>query len=154
MSARVDPAAPVTEVSDASLRDFVGYKMKRAFNVLQADLTRTLDPFGLRMLTYSALALIVENPGLRPSQLATALSVERANVAVYLDQLEQAGWVRRASAPQDRRAYAVFATVAGRHLYDRAQAAVQAHDRRMLDGLGAAEVEIIHAALTRIEGQG
>ena len=41
-----DPAAqpgPAT-VSDDTLRGFIGYHMKRAFNVLQADLTQTLKP--------------------------------------------------------------------------------------------------------------
>ncbi len=138
-------------VSDAPLRAFVGYQMKRAFNAVQADLGRTLEPFGLRMLTYSALALIVENPGLRPSQLAQALAVERANVVVYVDQLEEAGWVTRAPAPGDRRAYALRCTLAGRRLYARAQKAVQAHDDRLLSGLSADEAAIVRKALAQME---
>ncbi|MEL6617910.1 MAG: MarR family transcriptional regulator [Pseudomonadota bacterium] len=141
-------------VSDAALRAFVGYNMKRAMGVLQADLARTLEPFGLRMLTFSALALIVENPGLRPSQLAAALSVERANVVVYVDRLEQAGWVTRTPSTRDRRAYALQATLAGRQTYDRARAAVAAHDRRMLDGLRQVEIATVRKALQRIEGAG
>lgn len=142
------------DVSDAALRQFVGYGMKRAFNVLRADLARTLEPFGLRMLTFSALSMIVENPGLRPSQLAEALSVERANVVVYVDKLEQAGWVTRAPCPEDRRAYALQCTISGRQVYDKAQAAVRAHDRRMLDGLRAVEIAAVKKALARIEGLG
>ena len=141
-------------VSDAALRQFVGYNMKRAFNVLQADLAQALEPFGLRMLTYSALALIVENPGLRPSQLAAALSVERANVVVYVDQLEQAGWITRSPCPQDRRAHALTCTLAGRRTNDRAQAAVRAHDRRMMDGMRAVEIAAVKKALAIIEGTG
>ncbi|WP_299613062.1 MarR family winged helix-turn-helix transcriptional regulator [uncultured Tateyamaria sp.] len=140
------------EVSDAALRDLVGYNMKRAFNVVQADLARTLEPFGLRMLTFSALSMIVENPGLRPSQLAGALSVERANVVVYVDQLEEAGWVTRAPSERDRRAYALQCTLAGRQVYDKARAAVRAHDRRMLDGLREVEIAAVKKALMRIEG--
>ena len=147
-----DTSAP--GVSDAALRQFVGYGMKRAFNVLQADLVRTLEPFGLRMLTFSALSMIVENPGLRPSQLAAALSVERANVVVYVDKLEQAGWVTRAPCPEDKRAYALQCTIAGRQLYDKAVAAVRAHDRRMLDGLREVEIAAVKKALARIEGLG
>ncbi|WP_241525549.1 hypothetical protein [Pseudophaeobacter leonis] len=41
-------------VSDATLRQFIGYHMKRAFNVVQSDLAHTLKPFDLRMLTYTA----------------------------------------------------------------------------------------------------
>lgn len=149
--ARAEPHPAPEGVSDAPLRAFVGYQMKRAFNAVQADLTRTLEPFGLRMLTYSALALIVENPGLRPSQLAHALAVERANVVVYVDQLEEAGWVTRAPAPGDRRAYALHCTLAGRRVYGRAQKAVQAHDSRMLSGLSADEMATIRKALTQME---
>lgn len=140
-----------SEVTDSSLRNLVGYRMKRAFNALRADLTETLEPFGLRMLTYSALAIIVENPGLRPSQLAEALSVERTNVVVYVGQLEQAGWVERVPCPADRRAYALHCTVAGRQVYDRAQAEVRTHDDRMLKGLTEDEIATVQKALTLME---
>jgi DNA-binding MarR family transcriptional regulator len=123
-------------------------------DALQADLTATLEPHGLRMITYSALTLIVENPGLRPSQLAEALSVERANLVVYVDQLEQAGWVTRSPSVTDRRAYALQCTLAGRRVYDRARAAVHAHDARMLDGLSAQDVATLQKALVLIEAQG
>ncbi|MEM6371701.1 MAG: MarR family transcriptional regulator [Pseudomonadota bacterium] len=150
---RVDPLAVGPEVSDAVLRDFIGYGMKRAFNTLQEDLARTLAPFGLRMLTYSVLSLIVANPRVRPSQLAAALSVERANVAVYVDRLEQAGWVTRAAVQGDGRAYALTCTLAGRQVYKRAERAVRAHDARMLQGLRADEVATLRRACAQIEGQ-
>lgn len=148
------PVCEADGVSDAALRCFVGYNLKRAFNALQAELTQTLDPFSLRMITYSALSMILENPGLRPSQLAKSLSVERANVVVYVDQLEEAGWVTRRPSERDRRAYALHGTLAGRRVYDRARAAVQAHDRRMLGGLSSGDVTTLNRALAAIETQG
>lgn len=141
-------------VSDTALRGFVGYNLKRAFNALQVDLTRTLEPHGLRMITYSALALIVENSGLRPSELAKALTVERANLVVYVDQLEQAGWVTRSPSVTDRRAFALQSTPEGRRIYDRARAAVEDHDQRMLGGLRPAEIAVVNKALMVIEAQG
>ncbi|WP_299620866.1 MarR family transcriptional regulator [uncultured Tateyamaria sp.] len=152
--AKAAPDHPVDTVSDAALRRFVGYNLKRAFNALQADLSSTLEPFGLRMLTFSALALIVENPGLRPSQLAEALSVERANVAVYVDQLEEAGWVTRRPSVQDRRAYALHATLSGARVYGRASQAVERHDRRMLAGLREADLAAVNRTFAAIEAQG
>ena len=56
----------MTKINDDTLRTFVGYHLKRSFNVIQSDLIETLRPFDLRMLTYSALVLIVDNPGLEP----------------------------------------------------------------------------------------
>ena len=83
------PQSDVIHAGDATLRNFVGYRMKRAFNVVQADLTKTLKPFDLRMLTYTALVLIVDNPGLRQSQLADAMDIERPNLVVLIDELER-----------------------------------------------------------------
>lgn len=152
--ARVGSISGPPELTDAALRGLVGYRMKRAFNVLQADLARTLAPFGLRMLTYSALALIARNPGLRSSQLAAALSVERANVVAYVDQLEEAGWVTRMLSPDDGRAHALQCTLAGRQIYEQANKAVVAHDSRMLDGLSGDEVAVVRKALDLIEARG
>ena len=60
-------------ISDKTLRTFVGYHLKRSFNVIQSDLIETLRPFDLRMLTYTALVLIVDNPGLNQSRLARVM---------------------------------------------------------------------------------
>ena len=90
--------------SDRTLRGFVGYGIKRAFSAIQSDVNATLAPFGLRMLTYSALAVIRDNPGLRQTQLAEILLIERPNLVLILDELEGADLVVRTRARDDRRA--------------------------------------------------
>jgi DNA-binding MarR family transcriptional regulator len=144
---RADGAA----VSDATLRQFIGYHMKRAFNVVQSDLAHTLKPFDLRMLTYTALVLIVDNPGLRQSQLADAMDVERPTLVVILDELERRELITRDRVATDRRAYALQVTLSGRHLYDRAVAAVTAHEEQLLQGLDAKSRDSLVAALKIIE---
>jgi hypothetical protein len=47
------------------LRAYAGYHLKRAYHVFKGDLDCSLKEFDLRMVTYSALALIVDTPGLR-----------------------------------------------------------------------------------------
>ncbi len=119
-------------ISDATLRQFVGYHVKRASNVIQGDLAKVLKPFDLRMLTYTALVLIVDNPGLSQSQLADAMDIERPNLVVVVDELEQNELIMRERVPTDRRTYALKATLAGRQVYDRAVAAVKAHEEALL----------------------
>jgi DNA-binding MarR family transcriptional regulator len=41
------------------------------------------------MITYSLMAVIVDNPGVRQSQLAQVLAIERSNLVVLLDELER-----------------------------------------------------------------
>ncbi len=152
-TAKIAPVAPREEslqVSDATLCGFIGYHMKRAFNVVQADLNQTLKPLGLRMVTYSALVLIVDNPGLRQSQLAEALDVERANLVVIVDELERRDLISRDRVPSDRRAYALNPTPAGRHLYERALEAVRGHEARMLNGMEEETKQVVIRAMSRI----
>lgn len=139
---------------DAALREFAGYALKRAWAAVQADLSATLRPFGLRTLTYSALAVVVARPGLRQSDLADTLAVERPNLVAVLDELAGAGLVVRERDATDRRAQRVRPTGRGLALARRATAEVRAHEVRMFDGLGADGRAALIAALARVEANG
>lgn len=155
MGAKKNPqpgAAPqAITVSDASLRDLFGYTLKRTFNAIQADLALTLRPYELRMITYSLLAVIVDNPGVRQSQLAQVLAIERPNLVVLLDELERSELISREREIADRRAYALSCTLAGRRLYEQARAAVLAHEKQFLQELDAGQKDEIIASLRKIE---
>lgn len=140
-----DVQTGAVSVSDSTLRSLYGYQIKRAFNVIQSDLNRTLKPFELRMITYTALVLIVDNPGLRQSQLAEAMDVERPNLVVIIDELERRELIVRDRLVSDRRAYALKATLVGRQLYEKAVAAVQAHEDRLVQGISP---EALKGAMT------
>lgn len=138
------------KVSDETLRLFIGYHMKRAFNEIQTDLAQTLKPFDLRMLTYTALVLIVDNPGLSQSQLAAAMDVERPNLVVIVDEIERRELITRDRVPTDRRTYALKTTLAGRQLYEKAVAAVVAHEARLFAGIDDEVRSALIGALTAI----
>ena len=142
---------PPEKVNDETLRAHVGYHMKRAFNTVQTDVNRVLAPFGLRMVTFSALVIIVDNPGLRQSQLADALSVERPNLVLIADDLERRGLISRNPSPKDRRAYALNPTDDGAKLYRAAVAAVGDHDAWITRHLSDAERAALIPVLQRIE---
>ncbi|MCI5075112.1 MarR family transcriptional regulator [Oricola sp.] len=146
-----DAGASPIRVFDGTLRSFAGYNMKRAFNLVQADLARTLEPFGLRMMTFTALALIVDNPDMSQSQLAGALAVERSNLVTIVDDLEKHGWITRNPAPNDRRSHALRATPDGECLCEKAVSAVAAHEAKLLGGLQASEAAALISTLRKIE---
>jgi len=139
---------------DATLRGFVGYGMKRAFAVIQQDVNACLAPLGLRMLTFSALVVVRDTPGVRQSQLAEILMIERPNLVLILDELEGADLLVRTRAREDRRAFELRVTLRGRRLCEAAVAAVAAHDARMTEGMDAAARAALVAALRRIETTG
>ncbi|QPM91020.1 MarR family winged helix-turn-helix transcriptional regulator [Pseudooceanicola algae] len=136
---------------DQRLRGLVGYSLKRAYYRFQSDAARVLEGFGLRISTYSALVVICDNTDLRQSQLAQILSVERSNTVVVVDALEQAGLIARHRVPKDRRSYALRPTRAGRQLCDRASAALDQHEDRILTDIDPAERAELLRLLQRME---
>ena len=138
------------QVTDATLRRFAGYAAKRAFNVLREDLLRALKPYDLRMLTYTALVLIVDNPGLSQSRLAAAMDVERPNLVVIIDDLENRDLIIRERVPSDRRAYALTPTLLGRRTCEKAIAAVKENEQRMLQNIGQDRITLAGDVMSQI----
>ncbi|MFK7856515.1 MAG: MarR family winged helix-turn-helix transcriptional regulator [Granulosicoccus sp.] len=136
----------IEQVSDETLTNLLGYNIKRASNVIQNDLARSLKPLRLRMITFTALVLIVDNPGIRQSQLAAALSIERPNCVVIIDELELREIITREQVPTDRRAYALKPTPAGLKLYKKALATAQAHEDALFGHFNSKQRNQINAA--------
>ncbi|MEC7765297.1 MAG: MarR family transcriptional regulator [Pseudomonadota bacterium] len=141
-------------VTDEALRPYLGFNLRRAWNVIHADLAATLDPLGLRMITFSALTVIGDNPGLSQAQLAAALSVERPNLVAVTEELTTRGLISRDRVPSDRRTYALRLTTAGARLLAQASEAVHTHERQLYSVLSEAELESLRAMLGKIESTG
>lgn len=138
------------DISYDTLERFVGYHMKRAFNVVRADLSQALKPFDLRMLTYTALVLVVDNPGLSQTRLAAAMDIERANLVVIIDELERRGLIVRERVPADRRVYALSATTAGHRLCEKAVAADVAREARLFADVDKQTRDILVEVLSAV----
>lgn len=141
-----DDAGP----SEHGLEVFVGYRLRRAWLAIQADLVVALRPFDLRMVTYTALVLVKDNPGLSQAQLAALMDMERPNLVAIIEELSTRGLVRRDRASGDRRAYALHVTAAGEALCQQATQAVAAHEARLTAGVSDADRRVLEAALARI----
>ncbi|WP_172329084.1 MarR family winged helix-turn-helix transcriptional regulator [Mangrovicoccus sp. HB161399] len=136
--------------ADENLRQFAGYNMKRAYLLVREDMNRTLEPLELRTATFSALAIITENPDITQTQLSQAMSIDRSGVVVIVDQLEEAELISRGRVPGDRRSYALRATIQGRKKWKEAEQAVRAHEARLFSALTAEEQSLLGDLLRRI----
>ncbi|GAA3865203.1 MarR family winged helix-turn-helix transcriptional regulator [Celeribacter arenosi] len=143
-----------TKANTDTLNRFIGYRMKRAYMVVLDDLMKTLDRMGLRVTTFSALSVIVENPDITQTQLAHALRVERSGVVVIIDDLELSGLVTRGRVDGDRRAYALRATPKGEAKQKEASEAVSAHEDRVFSKLTPQDRTTLSTLLTTIERTG
>lgn len=134
---------------DSRLTEFIGYGMKRALSIVQADLARVLAEFGLRAVSFSALSIIVNRPALTQTQLADALQIERSNLVTIIDELAGRGLIVRAPVAQDRRRHALMPTAAGKKLAAEAQAEVVAHERALFACLTEAERQELQRILVK-----
>jgi len=143
------PKAPGTPASDTLLRQFVGYRVKRANLLIQDDMAKTLEPFGLRTGTFSALAVVISSPGISQSDLSDVLNIKRSGVVVVVDELERAEVLKRKPVKGDRRTNALTVTAAGRRLWDKVEKAVQDHEAALFSGLDPEEIATLHDLLAR-----
>lgn len=140
-----DPAAQAARENpqgfevDGNLTGYIGYNLKRALSIVQSDLARVLSAFELRAVSFSALSIIVDQPGLTQTRLADALQIERSNLVNIIDELAGRNLIVRAPVAHDRRRHALMPTPAGKQLAAAMQASVVDHERKLFAGITAAE---------------
>lgn len=139
------------EPLDRSLRELTSYRLHRTAVAVLSEFNAVFASFGLRRTTFSALALIVDRPGLRQGQLADALAIERPNIVHIVDELEAAGLVKRLPATGDRRAYALQPTPMGRQQFLDAMSAVRERDVRLTNDLTPEQIDALLTALTALQ---
>ena len=144
-----DPAANIT---DSMAAELVGYNLKRSYLVVRNAAQEVLEPMGLKVVSMTALSLIVDNPGIAPSQIADTLQMERPNIVVIIDELETRQLISRARSKLDRRRFALTATVRGRRLRDQASASVAKAEYAALGELSDTEIAQLLDLLRRIRG--
>lgn len=116
---------------DSVLSDDLSFLLARANAISIAAGNAALAEVGLRVRSYSVLALTVGDA--RPSQrdLAEHLRLDPSQVVALVDDLQTRGLVTRQAAPTDRRANVVVATSDGRAVFERAQVAAGNAEREL-----------------------
>ncbi len=123
-------------VDTRPLDGLIGYALRRAQLAVFDDAIRALAKLDLRPAQYSVLSLIAHTPGLRQSQVAEALGIQRANFVALLNGLERRGLALRSAAPNDRRSHALHLTEEGERVLRRANAVVAIIEGRLDAKLG------------------
>jgi len=129
----------------------MGYRLQRATGTAMVRYKAIFAEYGLRRTTFSCLSLIIDNPGLQQSQLGETLAIERPNLVYIVEDLTNAGLIRRDKSKTDGRAYALHPTAIGIARFAQAHEAVQRLDREIGDGLTRAELDAFQDIMTKIE---
>jgi DNA-binding MarR family transcriptional regulator len=146
--------ARTAAVDVGPLANTVGYVLRRAQLAVFDDVIANFAELGLRPAQYSVLVLLGHTPGLKQSDVAAALGIQRANFVVLFDGLERRGLARRSSAPNDRRSYALYLTEAGERALARASELEGQLQARMDAKLGPGGREQLLQLLDRLAVRG
>ncbi|MCL4800203.1 MAG: MarR family transcriptional regulator [Burkholderiales bacterium] len=112
---------------------------------LRRDFNCTLPRFDL-------MSQLERHPeGLRMGELSRRMMVTGGNVTGIADQLVKEGLVTREAPPDDRRAFVVKLTPAGRKAFLRMAGAHEAWVARLFAGLPAVERRQLHALLAKLK---
>ena len=136
---------------DRTLRELTGYRLQRATGSAMLRYKAVFTEFGLWRTTFSCLSLIIDNPGLRQSQLGDALAIERPNLVKIVEDLSYAGLILRETSKSDSRAYALSPTPKGKALFQDVLASVKRLDAETTRGLSDSEIAVLQRALTKVE---
>ena len=136
------------------LNGHVVFNLRRAQSAVFADFVASLARLDLRPAQYTLLEVVDAHPGLRQSDAAETLGIEKANFVSLVHGLERRGLLRRSRSAVDRRAYALHLGAAGARLLKRARGLHHAHESRLAARLGAKGRDDLLGLLTRLAAPG
>ncbi len=92
----------------------MGYLLATAHTLFRTRMTQAIAGEPIHMGHVVLLASLYASNDLTQAQLGQISGIEKSSIVLFLDTLEQDGWVERRRHPTDRRAHLVHLTDAGR----------------------------------------
>jgi len=137
-------------LDSSRLAHIVGYAATRAAYTLRKAFTRHMAPLDLKIVEFSILMLVAQNPQVNQKQLGAALDISAPNMAVTLDRMVERGWVERVRSTHDRRAQHIHLTTRGTQLVERAGKIAATMEAPALAVLSAAEQALLIELLNKV----
>jgi DNA-binding MarR family transcriptional regulator len=128
-------------------------RMLSCSNRVEGEIRNRLrDEFGISLARFDLLAQLERAPdGLKMNELSRRLMVTGGNVTGLTDQLEREGLVARNDDPNDRRAYAVKLTPAGRARFKRMATEHEQWVVGLFNGLSVTEKSRLYRLLDKLK---
>lgn len=111
----------------------LGTFIKQAEQALMTEKNRVLRPLGLTVPQYSALLILSEHPLISGAHLARLCGVTAQAMNGVVNNLEQRGLITRTQSADHAKVLLLGLTPAGRSLFQRADSAAVAVERRLAD---------------------
>jgi DNA-binding MarR family transcriptional regulator len=109
-------AAAGPDVEPKAFENFVGYRLRLAYNVQVQRFAAVGGSFNIRPPQFAILKLLYSSPRLKQTDLTRALKKKHANTVTLLDELESRSLISRSTDPDDKRSRVLELTPAGKKL--------------------------------------
>ena len=133
-----------------ALAEMAGFLIAKAHAVFHDRASEVIGPGQLGIKHFGCLTVIADEGPLSQQHLSARIRVDRTTIVAVVDELEAAGLVERQRNPDDRRAYALEATAAGRAWIAEKRGALLAAQDELLSVLGAEERRNLVSSLQRL----
>jgi len=148
----MSPSTELDRLWDTAIGGDLAFLMARANAISLLNANAALAEHGLKVRSYSVLALAAVDTRPTQRELSTFLRLDPSQIVALIDQLEARELVRREVNPGDRRANVVVATEAGRELYEKARDATQIAERSAFAVLTPNDLAALAVLVRRIAG--
>jgi MarR family transcriptional regulator for hemolysin len=118
-----------------------GFLLMDVSRLMRTVYDRRVKGVGLTRSQWWVLNHLFRTPGVKQTELAAILEIERATLGRLLDRLEKKGWVRREDDASDRRVWRVHLTKAAEPAMRRLRTQAAKLRSDALAGLSAKERE-------------
>ena len=111
---------------------------------------RALEPLGIKPHHYGVLVVLDAVGSATQHAVGARLGIDKSSMTVVVDRLEGLGFVERRRNPENRRAYELGLTEAGRDAIARAEPLVARVEEAALARLDGEERAHLHALLVKL----
>ncbi|KAA3500642.1 MULTISPECIES: MarR family winged helix-turn-helix transcriptional regulator [Rhizobium/Agrobacterium group] len=136
--AESDGVEPVhlTAIDYGLLATAIGYHLRHSQLAVANGFSDVLAERGLRPADFSVLVIVGGNPGLKQSDVAEALGIQRANFVAIVDNMEEKGLLVRRRSEEDRRVHFLDMTEEGSRLLDSLSDSWRDREEKLIDRIG------------------
>ncbi len=150
MNSRPAPHAP--RHAELDLEHFLPYRLSVLSNRVSDAIARVYsERFALGVTEWRVMAVLGRYPDLSASEVAQRTAMDKVAVSRAVARLIEAGRLQRDTHDDDRRRSVLRLSDAGYRIYDEVAPLALAFERRLLEGIDAAERELLFRLLDRLD---
>jgi DNA-binding MarR family transcriptional regulator len=127
-----------------------GFLLAKAYQRACAIYKEQFDRYGLTPQQFGLLRFLWEEDGITQVELSKRSQIDRTTIGGLIDRLVQSGLLKRLPHPDDRRAYRIFLSAAGKNLEAELTPLAEELNRKILAPLTAEEIETLTAILRKL----